>query len=187
MDEFSYLSVLLSIIIGLAITQVLKGYRGLVLGGRRVVRYWPTVLWSASLLLINVQSWWAMFGLREVRTWTFAAFAAVLAQTIVQYMLAAVVFPDMFGAERVDLREHYWAHARSFFGLTVLLLLASLAKTLVVTGHLTDAPDLSFHLGVIALAGIALLTRNETYHKFLAIVVAALLCAYVVVLFARLR
>ena len=31
MDQFSYLSVLLSIILGLAITQVLKGFRGLLL------------------------------------------------------------------------------------------------------------------------------------------------------------
>jgi len=31
MDEFSYLSVLLSVILGLAVTQILKGFRGLLL------------------------------------------------------------------------------------------------------------------------------------------------------------
>ena len=60
MDQFSYLSVLLSIIVGLAITQILKGYRGIMLSRARVQMYWPTLLWSASLLLINVQSWWAL-------------------------------------------------------------------------------------------------------------------------------
>ena len=29
MDEFSYLSVLLSVILGLGVTQILKGFRGL--------------------------------------------------------------------------------------------------------------------------------------------------------------
>ena len=36
MDEFGYLSVLLSIIVGLAITQILQGFRGIVLS--RVAR-----------------------------------------------------------------------------------------------------------------------------------------------------
>ena len=34
------------------------------------------------LLLICVQSWWAMFELRHYQPWTFAAFAVVLLQTI---------------------------------------------------------------------------------------------------------
>lgn len=45
MDEFSYLSVLTSIIVGLAITQILKGYRGIVLSRARVRIYWPTLVW----------------------------------------------------------------------------------------------------------------------------------------------
>src|SRR5215471_7217360 len=119
MDEFSYLSVLVSIIIGLAITQILKGYRGIVLTRARVVTYWPVLLWSASLLVLSVQTWWASFDLRDVRVWTFAKFAIVLAQTILTYMLAAIVLPDFFGAERVDLREHYLTHVRWLLGLAI--------------------------------------------------------------------
>ena len=44
MDAFSYLSVLLSIILGLAITQILKGVRGWALSRARVVVYWPTLV-----------------------------------------------------------------------------------------------------------------------------------------------
>jgi hypothetical protein len=186
LDQFSYLSVLLSIIVGLAITQILKGYRGIMLSRSRVQMYWPTLLWSASLLLINVQSWWAMFGMREVQDWTFAGFAIVLAQTIVQYLLAAIVFPDFFG-ERVDLREHYWGHTRWFFALTILVLLISLAKDYVFSGHLPDPLNVAFHLVFIALSVIALAIRGEWYHKFLAVATAALFCAYVVLLFARLH
>ena len=36
MDEFSYLSVLLSVILGLAVAQILKGFRGLLLSRARV-------------------------------------------------------------------------------------------------------------------------------------------------------
>jgi hypothetical protein len=187
LDQFSYLSVLLSLIVGLAITQILKGYRGILLWRAHVQLYWPTLLWSASLLLMNVQSWWAMFGLRDIEAWTFGTFMVVLLQTIVQYMLAALVFPDFSGGERVDLRAHYWAQARWFFALTIVVLLVSLAKDFVLSGHLSDRLNVLFHLGFIALGAIALATRSQWYHCFLAVATFVLFWVYIVVLFARLH
>ena len=187
MDEFGYLSVLLSIIVGLAITQILKGYRGIVLARARVQLYWPTLLWSISLLALNVQSWWASFGLREIRVWTFAKFSIVIVQMVLQYMLAAIVLPDFFGAERVDLRKHYWDHARWLLGLSIAVLLASLSKDLVNTGQLPNPPNLSFHLAFIAIAAVGLIVRAELYHKFVALALGAGFCAYVFLLFARLQ
>ena len=40
MDAFSYLSVLISIILGLAVTQALQGFRGLMLARSRVRASW---------------------------------------------------------------------------------------------------------------------------------------------------
>lgn len=93
MDEFSYLSVLISVILGLAVTQILEGFRGILLSRTRIRIYWPVIAWAVLLLLICVQSWWAMFELRHYQPWTFAAFAVVLLQTILTYMLAGLVFP----------------------------------------------------------------------------------------------
>ena len=187
MDAFSYLSVLLSIIVGLAITQILTGFRGIMLWHSRVRMFWPALLWAGTLLLINVRSWWAMFSLREVTTWTFAGFAVVLAQAIAQYMLAAIVLPDFSADRETDLREHYWAHTRWFFGLFVLVLLFSLAKDPVVYGHAPERENLAFHIGFIALSVIALSTRRDGFHKFLALLGAGVFCAYVIALFTQLR
>ena len=185
-NEFSYLSVLLSVIVGLSMTQILKGYRGILLSTANVRIYWPTMGWSILLLVMNVQSWWAMFGLRDIRNWNFAVFSIVLLQTIVQYMLAAIVFPDFFGPERVDLREHYWQHVRSFFGLSILILVVSLAKDVAISGHLKDPLDMTFHLAWIALAVLALLIRREWFHKAAIVLMMMLVCTYIVVLFTHL-
>ena len=64
MESFNYLSVLLSIILGLAITQVLLGFRGLILTRGKVKLYFPTLIWAGLALLIAIQAWWASFGLR---------------------------------------------------------------------------------------------------------------------------
>jgi hypothetical protein len=187
MDAFSFLSVLLSIILGLAITQVLKGFRGILLGRRRVRMYWPVPAWAFLLLLMFVQSWWAMFDLREVAVWTFPAFSIVLLQTILSYMLAALVFPDFVGNETVDLRAHYFEHARWFFGLTVGVLLASLSKDLVLSGHFGDPLNVAFHLAFGAIALAAMATRAEWYHRAMPIVAIVVFVAYTLVLFSRLR
>ena len=52
MDSFTYISVLLSIVLGLAITQVLLGYRGLILTRAKVKLYTPTLIWALSLIHI---------------------------------------------------------------------------------------------------------------------------------------
>ena len=112
MDQFSYLSVLLSIILGLAITQVLKGFRGMLLTRAHILFYWPAVMWSFTLLLIFIQSWWAMFGMRNVQVWTFPAFAVVVSQTILEYMLAAIVLPD-FSARRRSISRNITSLTRA--------------------------------------------------------------------------
>ena len=186
-DAFNYLSVLLSIILGLAITQILKGLRGLALSRARVKIYWPTLVLAGLLLLINVQGWWASFGMREIRIWTFAMFAVVLLQTTLTYMLAALVLPDFFGEHTVDLREHYFAHRQLFFGLFVVTLLVSLAKDVVLSGHLSDHVNVGFHCAFIAFTGIGALTVREWYHKTLAVLGVAGFATYIALLFTQLH
>jgi hypothetical protein len=86
MTPFEYLSVLLSIILGLGITHVLQGYRGLLLARRSVRLYWPTLIWSVLILLFTCQAWWASFGLEEQREWRFDVFLVILLQMALIYM-----------------------------------------------------------------------------------------------------
>ena len=112
MNEFSYLSVLLSIIIGLAVTQLLTGMRGQMLGRERVRGFWSTQMWAGVLLLVCTQTWWAMFDLRARQAWDFSDFAILLAQTIALYLLTGLVYPDFSADRAVDLRAHYFAQRR---------------------------------------------------------------------------
>jgi hypothetical protein len=187
MDAFSYLSVLISLILGLAITQVLKGFRGLMHARARVRGYWPTVLWGVLIIVIAVQSWWSMFGLRHHEDWTFVEFSAVLAQTIVLYLLAALVLPDIFGDTLADLREHYYDHRRWFFSLLVLLIVTSLVKQLSIEHKLPEPTDLRFHIGfgLTAITGIAI--DRPRYHEFLAALGAVAIFAYIAFLFQHLH
>jgi hypothetical protein len=187
MDEFGYLSVLLSVILGLAVTQILKGFRGLILSRARTRIYWPVIVWAALVLLICFQSWWAMFELRHYQQWTFAAFAAVLLQTIVTYMLAGLVFPDLFGEGIVDLRENFYANRVWFFALGFFLILVSICKVVVLYGELPHPTDLAFHAFFGTMFLIGALTRREWAHRALVVGGIVSLILYIIVLFAHLR
>src|SRR6266404_5872392 len=131
MDEFSYLSVLISVILGLAVTQILQGFRGLVLSRARIRIYWPVMVWAGLVLLVCFQNWWSMFGMRNRHDWTFQQFAMVLLQTILIYLVAGLVFPDFFGETTVDLKESFYAHYRWFFSLAVASIVVSVGKDIV--------------------------------------------------------
>jgi|ERR1043166_99048 hypothetical protein len=187
MDEFSYLSVLLSVILGLAITQILKGFRGLVLARAQVRIYWPVLAWAFLWLLACVQSWWAMFGMRIRHGWTFGEFAVVLLQTVLTYMVAGLVFPDLFGTEPIDLRKNFYGHRRWFFWLALGVIITSVGKDVVLSGKLPNAANLGFHVVFGSLLLIGAVTASERFHKALPIVSIGLFIAYIFALFERIR
>lgn len=188
MDAFSYLSVLISIILGLAVTQVLQGFRGLMLARSSVRVYWPVLVWAALVLVLCVQVWWAMFGLsqRPAARWTFLDFSLVLLQTVPLYLTAGLVLPDVDAERGVALREHYYAHHRWFFALLVVLIVVSIVKVRVLTGAWPRPADTGFQLAFAVGALIGAWTHREWYHKLLAPLATAAVVAYIVVLFAHL-
>jgi hypothetical protein len=187
MDAFSYLSVLLSIILGLAVTQVLQGFRGLMLARSRVRSYWPSVAWAILLLMLDVQVWWAMYVLRFVPEWSFLGFAVVLAQTVPLYLLAGLVLPDIGSEGSIDLRIHYYENHRWFFILLAALMVASLAKQLVLYGNLPAPLDLGFQLLFLASSLAGACTARERFHKALVPFSAVVIVAYIATLFGHLR
>jgi hypothetical protein len=187
MDAFSYLSVLLSIIIGLAITEVLQGYRRLLLARGRVrAGNGAALLWSALLILFATQAWWASFGLRDYQQWSFVAFAVILLQMILLYMMAAVVLPHVEGSEPVDLGEHFDRHRRAFFGFLVGLLAVSITKDVVLNGALPSPANLLFHLSLALAAVAGALVRSSKAQLLIALFAAAGFAVYIGILFARL-
>lgn len=186
MDAFSYLSVLLSIILGLAIAQVLQGYRALLLARGRIHVDPAPLIWSGLVLLFAAQAWWASFGLNARRNWDFADFAAILLQMGLLYMLSALVLPDVPAEEPVDLTRHFERHRKSFFIFLIAMLGSSIMKEAVLEHRLTSPLNLAFHalLALIAVCGI--LFRDRKAQLAIALIATAGFLAYVTLLFARL-
>jgi hypothetical protein len=185
-ESFNYLSVLLSIVLGLAITQVLLGLRGLILTRAKVKLYVPALIWAGLTLLIAIQGWWASFAMRTHANWTFVALLVIILQAISLYMAAALVLPDVTGNATIDLRDHYFAHRSWFFGALLASLVFSATKELVLTGHLPGRVNLEFHVFFGLAVLVAAITRREWFHQLLAPAAGLSFLLYITLLFARL-
>jgi hypothetical protein len=186
-ESFNYLSVLISIILGLAIAQVLQGVRGLVLTRSKVKLYAPTIVWTGMALLIAIQGWWASFSMHQQANWNFLGLLTIVLQATSVYMIAALVLPDAKGDNIVDLREHYFAHRHWFFGALLGSVVFSLLKELVLYGRLPHPLDLGFQLAFGVLSITAILVRREWFHKLAAPIAGVLFLIYIALIFYRLH
>jgi hypothetical protein len=189
MDAFSYLTVLLSIILGLSITQILQGLGALIQYRARIAFYWPAVCWAVLLLLIDVQVWWALFGLRVRQEWSFLDFLVLLLQVIPLCMLATLVLPAIApdSDKPVNLRHNYYGHSRWFFGLLIASLAASIAKEWLLLGHWPEPFNFGFQLAWMVICAGSAVTRREWYHKAGVSLASISFVLYIAALFGRLR
>jgi len=120
MEAFGYLAVLISIILGLGIAELLGGMARRIEQRSAFRPFAPAMIWAGILLLIHIQTWWSMFGLRHLEQWTFVRFAVVLLQPIILYLMAVLALPSL-NAPEIDLRLNYFGQRKWFFGLLFVL------------------------------------------------------------------
>jgi hypothetical protein len=186
-DSFSYLAVLLSIVLGLGLTQLLTAAGRLIRHRDRIRVAWLPLLWAAILLLIYVQVWWSMYGLRFRQNWSFLDFTVVLAQTATLYVMAAVVLPEEVDESSADLDLYFDRQHRWFFGFFLATLVVSVAKDVILGGRLPDAVNLGFHILFAAGCVAGIVVRRRRYQHALGVGFAIAIVAYIAILFARLR
>lgn len=186
MDAFSYLSVLLSIIVGLAITQVLQGYRLLLLARHRVRLDPLPLIWSLLMLVFATQSWWASFGLTSHKDWSFLGFAAVELQFVLLYVLAGLSLPDVPAEGVVDLRAHYDRERIPFFLVLIAVLASSLGKDLALDGRLPGPLNVAMHGAFAFVAASGAIWRRRWVQVAVTGFMLLGIGAYIVLLFSRL-
>jgi hypothetical protein len=187
MSEFEYLSVLVSIIIGLAITQLLSGAARLIQIRRRVRLHATTLCWMVLLFLIDTQIWWAAFERRDADGWNFFLFLFYLLMPILAFLLSYLVLPELGDEDDIDLAANFAANRPWFFGLFVLLLMTSLVEETVRAGDLPLDGDAGFRLLFLAMSLACACVRNARFQLWSAVVALALMCGYVATLFPYLH
>ena len=181
---FDYLTILLSIVLGLSITCVLAGFARLIDNRARVHFHWLSIFWATWIFIICVQHWWAKFSLRHVSNWTFGGFLLELMVPVMLFLGSAIVLPQSI-TEPVDLRTWFQSNRRWLFGCLALLPVFSLTTDIVNGGFHFDADHLLVATSIVIL-GSGFIVANMRWQYILAVIAGAFTVFYVILLFGHL-
>src|ERR1041385_6305040 len=174
MSPFEYLSVLISIILALGMTQVLVGVGDMLQARGRRRLYWVHSIWVVNLFLYLVIAWWIFYRWRNQPSWTFLLFVFVLISPTILFLCSRLLFPpENAPDELVDYKKHFYANHRAFFILFSLFSPVDIVDSLLKgVAHFTALGPTYILSNALYFSGmiIATITRNERYHQVYALV-----------------
>jgi hypothetical protein len=179
MTLYEHLQVLISIILGLAITHLLASVHKVVQAGRRVRYYWLTLLWTVLVFIAQVEWWWASFEFQHQSEWNFFFFLFVLLSPVTLYLAAAFVLPDVERDGSYDLELYYYSTGRWFFGMIALSTAFDGIRRGIMAHSFVEFGALS-NLVSAGLLGTLAFSRNRLHHAVIALAVAGLFLFFIV-------
>jgi hypothetical protein len=167
---FDYLAVLISVVLGLAVTHVLTGISGAINRRHHVRLDWVQLFWAINVLAYVLAVWWGMYWWKHLAVWTVQEFVFLTTYAIVLFLMASALFPGDGG--RSDPEQATFERNRTwFFGLLLAAHLIDIPETAAKQADgLRAVPPQYWFAGpaFIAIALTGLLTSRRTVHAILA-------------------
>lgn len=180
MSSFEFLSVLISVVVGLGIANILAGIGRMIHRQEKVRLSLHYVAWSVFVSFYMIVYWWTVvFGWQDQESWNLLLFMFVLSYGLWLYLLAVILFPmDMPDSWQPD--EHLMNRRHWFFGVFLALVVTEVMDS-YLKGHLDDfSTPYIIQMSVWAGGGIiAWSSGNKRVHDFVAIVVVTSQIAWV--------
>jgi hypothetical protein len=162
MDTTSHSVTLISIIVGLGLTELLLNVHRLI-QARHQVRWDPLpLLWTATVLLLLLNYWWALALRRDGSelAHTAGAFGLLLVHPLLLFLLCASVLPRQVAEDGIDMRRVYETDRRAFCSVFLVYLLANWALAFTVGTPLWSGVTLQRAVVTILLASLLVLNRR---------------------------
>lgn len=119
MDTFSYITALISILIGITLTQLLTQF-GVLMQYRKQIKIdiLPT-LWAIFMFLLLVLGWAKFMHFQAYKDWSFLQYLLTVLTPVCYYLMATVILPDDIKGEN-SMRQHFLNNRIWFFSLATL-------------------------------------------------------------------
>jgi hypothetical protein len=151
MDTFHVVMTVLSMVLGLSVTRQLLGLVTVFRIRRQPRTDWVPLIWSLSLLLTQLEYWWALNGLPLTRPdYSFIDFVCLVTLTLMLFLAAALLLPSRPEDEGMGLRAYFESEGRfallamaAFTGLAFLANLFFFGAPLLSLWALLDIPLLA--------------------------------------------
>ncbi len=171
MGVFEYIGVLISVIMGLAITHLAVGASKLIQNRATSKFCLPHALWTINVLLHILMIWWGMFWWSELEDWTAYYYLGITVYAIVLFLMAAMLYPyDMH--DDIDIEAYFFQNRAWFFSLMMIAWLLDVPETVgkEIAGLRATPPRyFIFVASMTALAIVGIVSSNRSVHRALPI------------------
>jgi len=182
---YQHVVVVMSIVLGLSVTQLLKGLAQLYRTRSQVRPYWLHTAWIVLLILFSLLLWWLFWNYRSIEEWSFVRFILYLSPMIVFYFLTSIVIPDP-SDHVTNYKEYYFSTRVGLFGTFAVQIVLAHAAGVIIRGlPLLDRSD-PFRLVMVALLLIAMRSTSERVHVVVLTLFAIAIVAFVTLFHVRL-
>jgi hypothetical protein len=167
MSEFEFISVLISLVIGLGMTNLLSG------AGRAFYRRQKSpidevhMVLTAATLLILVLNWWVTFSWRTESNWTFDKFLVLIVWMVSLFMLTIFLYPPDL-SESEEQRDIWLQNRLGYYGAFLVMCLCDILQTAMRGGLFHPVWYLPFVGHYAALSAVGLAVRRRGYDRFFA-------------------
>ena len=172
MALFEFLMLLLSVVIGLALSELLTGLARLLRNRDTVSFYWIHSLFQLGVFMALLQQWWESWSWAGVETLGLGTVLLQLFQPVVLFLIAHLLTPQE--AAGISLKNYYFKHAPI---LWTLVALGATVGTFVAPAIRGDG---IFELGnlsgtpLILAAAVLIFSRRELVHSIVAPIILTL-------------
>lgn len=141
MSYFEFIMVMLSIIVGLGVTELLTNVARQLKAGKSCKPYWVQTLVVVTILIALLQQWWESWGLQSVDNWNFLIVLMLLAGPIGLFLIAHLLYPETI--ENSDLKKHYYSICQRTWTIgAIVVVVASLFRPISFGDPLLDWDNL---------------------------------------------
>ena len=180
MDAFGYVSVIISVVIGLGLSHLLTGIAELVKERRRVKFYWVHLVWVGLTFVGHIFLWWTMWNLRLVRDWNFFSFLLLLLAPVLLYVAAAFLIPRVEPDDPINLREYFYENHAAFFSVNAGFTVLMSAENWLLAGRMSPTPVTIVFAVWFVLLCVSAVVKNARYHAAIALLFALLFLLFVI-------
>lgn len=172
-NPFEYCTILISIILGLGITQLLSALSELLYHFKKVSFYWPQLCWVVFVLFLHIQDWFITYQLKDKPAWHFGELLFILLYPVALFMVAKLLLPTNDKEESRDMKSYYMSQYPVLFivmGMTIVLAI------LFNSWLLSEDVGQQVHLFVFLIAMLLIAffkIKHPLVHKLTAIAVIA--------------
>ena len=169
-SQFEYVAVLISIIVGLALTQLLRGVGRMVTSKDGMRPYSVHLIWTLYLFINTAMFWWWEFQLSDV-TWNLLTYSLLIIYATLLFFASLMLQPGKLVGVN-SYKEYYYLNRHWFFGLLIAIAFWDFVDTFAKgVSHLSELGTLyvTAQIGQIVGSAVAIATKSERYHKIFAI------------------